>query len=58
VKGLIADGGRATVIVGFGDRVDDASYFALSIPDAHELVRIVRHALDAPLPRHGASSTP
>jgi hypothetical protein len=51
VKGLLADRGRATVIVGFGDHVEDASYFALSIPDARELVRMVQRALDGPLPR-------
>ena len=54
-KGIVAEGNRATVLVGLGDHLDDASFFALSIPDAHELVRMVQHALDAPLPRLGAS---
>ena len=39
------------VIVGFGDRVDDAHYLALSVPDAHSLVHQVQSALEAPIPR-------
>ena len=49
-KGIVAEGTRATVVVGLGDNLDDADFFSLSIPDAHELVRLVQHALDAPLP--------
>jgi hypothetical protein len=49
-KALVLDEGRATVIVGFGDDVEDAHYLSLTIPDAHELVRMVQHALDAPVP--------
>jgi hypothetical protein len=51
VKGVLTDTGRATVVVGFGERVDDAYYVSLTVPDAHELVRQVQLALDAPLPR-------
>jgi len=53
-QGIVAEGNRATLLVGFGDNLDDASFFSLSIPDAHELVRAVQHALDAALPGHGA----
>jgi hypothetical protein len=52
VKGLLTDTGRGTVIVGFGERVEDADYVCLTIPEAHELVRRVQDALDAPLPRN------
>ena len=38
------------VLVGLGEHFDDASFFALSIPDGHELVRMLQRALDAPLP--------
>lgn len=51
VKGVFPGTGRGTLVVGFGDRVDDAHYVALSIPDAHELVRRVELALAAPLPK-------
>ena len=50
VKGVLLDSGRATVIVGFGEQVDDADFVALTVPDAHELVRRVQLALDTPLP--------
>ena len=39
VKGVLLDSGRATVIVGFGEQVDDADFVDLTVPDAHELVR-------------------
>ena len=52
VKGTLAEGSRATVLVGFGDEVEDATYYALSVPEAHDLARMLEHALDAPLPRH------
>jgi hypothetical protein len=55
-KGLIADQGRAMVILGLGDNLDEASFFALTIPEAHGLVRSVQGALDAPLPRNTTSS--
>ena len=42
VKGVLTDTGRATVVVGFGERVDDAYYVSLTVPDAHELVRQVQ----------------
>ena len=50
VKGVADDTGRALVYVGFGDRQEDAHYVALSITEAHELVRKVQRALDSPLP--------
>ena len=50
VKGVLLDSGRATVIVGFGEQVDDADFVDLTVPDAHELVRRVQLALDTPLP--------
>jgi hypothetical protein len=53
VKGVLADSGRGTVIVGFGEQVDDADFVPLTIPDAHELVRRVQLALDTPLPTVG-----
>ena len=49
-KGLLTGTERAAVIVGFGDRVEDAHYMALSMPDAYELVHRVQLALDAPIP--------
>ena len=53
VKGVLADTGRATVLIGFGDQVEDADFVALTVPDAHELVRTVQLALDASLPNLG-----
>ena len=50
IKGVVPDTGRGTVIIGFGDHVDDARYVLLTVPDAHELVRMVQGALDAPFP--------
>ena len=49
-KGIYAGETRAVVIVGFGDDAERATYFALSVPEAHELIRMVQHALDSPLP--------
>ncbi len=51
VKGIITASGRGTAIVGFGDRVDDAHYVSLSIPDAQDLVRRLHCALETPLPK-------
>jgi hypothetical protein len=45
--------GRATVLIGFGEHVDDANFVMLTVPDAHELVRRVQSALDAALPAVG-----
>ena len=53
VKGVLTDSGRGIVMLGFGDRADDAYYVSLSIPDAHDLVHRVQLALDAPLPNVG-----
>jgi hypothetical protein len=61
VKGVAEEGSRAFVVIGFGDELedlddlDDTTFFALTIPDAHELVRMVQRALADPLPRHEAS---
>ena len=48
-KAMLREGGRAVVLVGFGDHVEDAEFMSLSIPDAHDLVRQVEAALDAAL---------
>ena len=53
VKGVVTDTGRATVLIGFGEQVDDADFVAPTVPDAHELVRTVQLALDASLPKLG-----
>jgi hypothetical protein len=47
----LRDSGRAIVLVGFGEQLDDAEFVSLTIPDAHDLVRQVQVALDTPLPR-------
>jgi hypothetical protein len=49
-KAVLRDSGRAIVLVGFGEQLDDAEFLSLSIPDAHDLVRQVQAALDAALP--------
>lgn len=54
-KAVVAEGNRVMVLVGLGEHFDDASFFALSIPDARELVRMVQDALDAP-PRRPSPS--
>jgi hypothetical protein len=54
-KGILGDVGRATVIVGFGDDAEKATYFSLTIPEAHELIHMVQRALDGPLPASGWS---
>jgi hypothetical protein len=50
-KAVLRDSGRAIVLVGFGEQLDDAEFMSLTIPDAHDLVRQVQVALDTPLPR-------
>jgi len=52
-KGLV--GARVYMILGLGDTLDDATFFALSVPEARELVSIVQNALDAPAPRADSS---
>jgi hypothetical protein len=49
-KAVLRDSGRAIVLVGFGEHLDDAEFLSLSIPDAHDLVRRVQVALDTALP--------
>jgi hypothetical protein len=49
-KAVLRDTGRAAVLVGFGEHLEDAEFLLLSVPDAHELVRQVQAALDAALP--------
>jgi hypothetical protein len=51
LKGILLDSGRAKVLVGFGEHEEDATYHALNVPDAHDLVSMLHRALDAPLPR-------
>ncbi len=53
MKGVLADTGRATVLIGFGEQLADAEFVALTVPDAHELVRRVQLALGTSLPRRG-----
>jgi hypothetical protein len=50
-KAVRRDSGRAIVLVGFGEHLEDAEFMSLTIPDAHDLVRQVQIALDTPLPR-------
>jgi len=52
-KGLV--GARVYLILGLGDSIDDAAFFALSVPEARALVSIVQDALDAPAPRADSS---
>ena len=52
-KAVLRDSGRAVVLVGFGEHLDDAEFMSLSIPDAHDLVRQVQAALDTALPTTG-----
>ena len=47
VKGVAEETGRALVYVGFGERIDDAHYLSLTVPEAHDLVRKVQRVLDA-----------
>jgi hypothetical protein len=48
-KGVYEGESRAVVIVGFGDDPGRADYYALSVPEAHELIRVVQDALDGSL---------
>jgi hypothetical protein len=43
--------GRLLLVIGLGTDLDDATFFSLSIPDAHDLVGMVRTALDSPPPK-------
>ena len=51
----LSDEHRAIVVVGFGDELADADYLSLTVPDAHDLVHRLQHALDDPIPYLGAS---
>jgi hypothetical protein len=52
-KAVLRDSGRAVVLVGLGEHLEDAEFLSFSIPDAHELVRQVQAALDTALPTTG-----
>jgi len=52
-KAVLRDSGRAVVLVGFGEHLEDAEFMSLSIPDAHDLVRQVWASLDMALPTTG-----
>lgn len=41
------------MLIGFGEPREDAEFVALTVPDAHELVRRVQLALDASRPNLG-----
>lgn len=45
----------AIIAVGFGDQLDNAEYLSFTIPDVHDLVHVLQHALDDPIPYLGAS---
>ncbi len=49
VKG-VGLAGRAFVVVGFGGHHDGAELFAMSIPEAHHLARLLAQALADPIP--------
>jgi hypothetical protein len=49
-KAVVHESGRAIVLVGFGEHLEDAEFLSLTIPDAHDLVHKVQAALDTPLP--------
>ena len=49
-KAVLRDSGRAVVLVGFGAHLEDAEFFSLTVPDAHDLVQQVQAALDSALP--------
>jgi hypothetical protein len=49
------DDGRASVVIGFGDQLDDADYVSLTVPDAYDLAHMLAHALDDPIPHLGSS---
>jgi hypothetical protein len=48
-KGLV--GSRVAILLGLGETTDDASLYALSIPEARHLVQMVQGALDAAPPK-------
>jgi hypothetical protein len=45
-----ASEGRSMVILALGDELEDVEFFALTIPDAHDLVARVQQALNDPTP--------
>ncbi len=49
-KGHVQGASRLMVLLALGDDLEDASYFALSVPDAHQLVSRLQSALDDPAP--------
>jgi hypothetical protein len=57
LKAIPVGGTRAGVLVVLGEHADDANAacFVVTVPDAHELVHLLQHALDAPLPQPHAS---
>jgi hypothetical protein len=60
VKPLVATkgsiGARAMIIAGFGDDLDDATFYSFSITEARDLLLMLQDALDAPMPRRSASA--
>ena len=50
-KGAHGDGDRLAIVVALGTDLDDADFYALSVPDVHELVRKLERALADPAPQ-------
>jgi hypothetical protein len=48
-KGLIGESGRVAMVVAYGDNLEDARFFALSVPDARDLGSKLSRALDQPI---------
>jgi hypothetical protein len=47
-KGVVEDSGRVAMVVAYGEDLDDARFFALSVPEARELGNKLSRALDQP----------
>ena len=50
-KSLALDGERVGICIMLGDELNDATCYALSVPDAHKLVQCVQRALNDPPPQ-------
>lgn len=52
-KCAVEGGERIAMLLALGTDLDDANFYALSVPDARELVHKLQRALDDPPPRRG-----